>query len=164
MALYRGFSSIDFKSGIISKGSFPSQSIRNIITIDGEDQYAFTVSPISKKVILEYTGNNTLVLTDIKLVERNLLNHMFTKIGSRIMMPKFGSRIPDMIFEPLTEETVNICRNEIEKIVKYDPRVSLNKLNVTPLYDLNTITISLSLNYIELNITKNMNFNIDFIA
>jgi phage baseplate assembly protein W len=156
MALYKGFSTIDFSSGNISKGSFPSNSIK--------DQYTLTVSPITKKVILEYTGNNTFKLVDIALIERNILNHIFTRIGSRIMMPKWGSKIPELLFENLNDDTIELCRSELERIINYDPRVKLLNLSITPLYDMNTLTASISLKYIELNMTKNMNLNLEFSA
>ncbi len=154
MALYRGFSTIDYTSGNISKGSFPSTSLK--------DEYVVTVSPITKKVILEYTGNNTFKLVDIALVERNILNHIFTKIGSRVKMPKWGSKIPELLFEPLNDDTIEICRSELERIINYDPRVKLLNLIITPLHDRNTLTASISLQYIELNMSKNMNLNLEF--
>lgn len=152
MALYKGFSSIDYKSGTISKGVFPSSNELK------------TLSPIESSLGVEHSGNNTFILTDIPLVERNIMNHIFTKKGSRVMMPVFGSIIPDLLFEVMDDDTILKCKLELEKIIKYDPRVKLNGMIVTPLYDSNTLNVSISLYYVELNITKNMNFNLEFLG
>lgn len=150
MALYKGYSTIDFKSGSLTKGQFPSSNIKN------------TVKPFAKIPNINNTGNNTFVLNDIPLVERNILNHIFTTKGSRIMMPKFGTIIPEILFEPLNEYNINRIRQEIINVVEYDPRVSMVKLLLTPFYDENRINVSLTLNYIELNVTRSMNFNLEF--
>ena len=152
MALYKGFSSIDYKSGTISKGVFPSSNELK------------TISPIEQSIGLEYSGNNTFILTDVQLVERNIMNHIFTKNGSRVMMPKFGSIIPDLLFEPFDDDTIFRCKAEIEKVVSYDPRVKLNGILATPVYDDNVLSVTLNLYYIELNVTKNMNFNLEFLG
>ena len=152
MALYKGFSSIDYKSGTISKGVFPSSNELK------------TMAPIEQSLGLENSGNNTFILTDIQLVERNIQNHIFTKIGSRVMMPKFGSLIPDLLFEPMDEDTIFRCKTELEKVVNYDPRVKLNNIIVTPVYDSNTLNVTINLYYVELNVTQNMNFNLEFLG
>jgi phage baseplate assembly protein W len=155
MALYKGFSSIDYKLGFKTTGSFAAKQL------DGTKKIAPIIDTFMDK---ENDGNNTFVLTDIKLVERNILNHIFTRKGERIMMPKFGTNIPYLVFEPLDQETIDQCRSELEAVVAYDPRVSLNSIDVNADYDHNALTVTLSLFYIELNVTKNMNFNIEFVS
>jgi phage baseplate assembly protein W len=152
MALYKGFSSIDYKSGTISRGVFPSSNDLK------------TQSPLTTQLGLEYSGNNTFILTDIPLVERNIINHIYTKMGSRVMMPKFGSIIPDLLFEPLDDDTIFRCKTELERIVNYDPRVKLNGIIMTPLYDSNILSATISLYYVELNATQNMNLNLEFLG
>lgn len=151
MALYTGFSSLDFSKGISRSGLFPSLNTMG---------YA---SPLPEAPKVHIPGNNTLILTDIKLVERNLLNHIFTKKRTRLMMPDFGTNIPDMVFEPLDEDVIESVTSDIESVVAYDPRVRLVSLTVTPDYDINSLTVNLVLQYIELNVIKGMNFNIEFI-
>ncbi len=149
VGLYRGYSSRDFTSGVVSKGKFPSANTTN-------DQ------PFQKSRGLEYTGTNTLKLYDIPLVERNILNHINTGTESRVMMSAFGSNIPKLLFQPLDDTTIEEIKLEIQKVVNYDPRVELKQMLVTPIPDKNTVTVTLFLYYIELKVTKNMNFNLDF--
>ena len=145
--LYRGISSQDFNSGVISRGQFPSSNSTNN-------------QPFSAYTGLEYTGTNTLKLYDVSLVERNILNHINTEKGSRVMMSNFGTDIPRLLFEPLDEIVIEQIKIEIQKVVDYDPRVTLKDIVVTPLYDKNTIAVYLNLYYVELQVTKDMNFNL----
>jgi phage baseplate assembly protein W len=149
MTVYSGISTIDFTSGVVAKGKFPSTN-------------GITKPPFNSYSGLENPGSNTLKLTDLQLVERNLLNHLYTPKNARLMMPSWGTDIQKILFEPLDELTIEKCRLEIEKVVAYDPRVKLNKLYTVPLYDLNIIAVTLNLFYIELNVTKDMNFNLEF--
>ena len=47
-------------------------------------------------------------LTGRELVVEDLMNHIMTRKGERVMMPTYGSIIHDMIFEPLTAETITL--------------------------------------------------------
>jgi phage baseplate assembly protein W len=100
-------------------------------------------------------------LTDQQLVETDLLNHIFTRKGERIMMPDFGTLIPDLPFEPLDQITLDIIKRELTKVVKFDPRLKLLNLTVTPNYNTNSVTANLLLNYVELNMTDRLTLNID---
>lgn len=150
--LYRGFSTIDFNSGTIKKGVFPATNVQGI------------TSPIAANYNIENPGNNTFTLTDVSLVERNILNHINTSKGSRVMMPAFGSIIPELLFEPLDDEVVMRCESELKTIVAYDPRVQLLKIKTTKIPSTNTLNIAMMLLYVELNVTKNMDFNLEFSA
>jgi phage baseplate assembly protein W len=109
----------------------------------------------------EYATNKTFSLTDMQLVQVDLLSHIFTRKGDRIMMPNFGTRIPDMAFEPLDDFTLAIINEDLTAVVAFDPRVNLLNLVITPVQDSNTITASLTLLYVELNLVGNMDINIE---
>lgn len=103
-------------------------------------------------------------MRDLELVKMDLLNHIFTKKGERVMMPTFGTMIPEMAFEPLDGETISIVREEVTRVVNYDPRVELLDIQVSPDYDRNSLYVSASLFYIELGLTDNLELNIEFTA
>lgn len=110
----------------------------------------------------EYQRNKTFRLNDIQLVQLDLLNHIFTKRGSRVMMPSFGTVIPELVFEPLDEDTLDTLRDELETVFRYDPRVEQLSLTITPNYDTNTVTASANLLYVELQVADAFEFNIQF--
>jgi phage baseplate assembly protein W len=64
-------------------------------------------------------------LTDTDLIKRDLLNHFYTKKGERIMRPNFGCIIWDMLMEQDSPALQEEIREDIERIVELDPRVTL---------------------------------------
>ena len=64
-------------------------------------------------------------LTDTDLIKRDLLNHFYTKKGERVMRPNFGSIIWDMLMEQDSPTLQEDIKEDIERIVNLDPRVSL---------------------------------------
>jgi phage baseplate assembly protein W len=93
-------------------------------------------------------------LTDADLVKRDLLNHFYTRIGERIMRPTFGSVIWDYLMEPEDPETQEIIKEDIERIVKTDPRVQLEDINLTILD--HTIQAEVKIKYLLLNSTDTL--------
>lgn len=109
-----------------------------------------------------YQYDKSIVLTDMNLVNIDLYNHIFTRKGSRIKMPNFGTTIPDMLFEPLDEDLLFQIQLQLQSVFTYDPRVSLVSLNIYPFYDTHTVYAAAKLNYIELNLTNIFDLNLQF--
>lgn len=95
-------------------------------------------------------------LTDQELINQDLLNHIYTLKGERVMMPGFGTRIPLMAFEPLDQRTLDAVEEDLREVVNYDPRVELLDLAVLALPDNNAIIALLDLRYVELNQTDTL--------
>jgi len=69
-------------------------------------------------------------LTNIALVKRDLENHFATPMGSRVMLPNFGTRIYEMLFDPFDEYTKNAIIEDAIRVVQSDPRVELVSIDV----------------------------------
>lgn len=110
----------------------------------------------------QYQKAKTFALSDVQLVEMDLLNNIFTRRGERVNMPTFGTQIPDLTFEPLDEITLDIVQSELEAVFNFDPRVQLLQLNVVPDYNTGSIIASAKLFYIELNMTDTLTLNLTF--
>lgn len=110
----------------------------------------------------EFQKRKTFKIRDIELVKMDLLNHIFTKKGERVMMPEFGTSIPEMAFEPLDQDTIATVREEVTKVINYDPRVELNDLQVNPDYERNSLYLNALLFYVELGLAENFELNIEF--
>lgn len=110
----------------------------------------------------EYQRTKNFKLTDIELVKLDLLNHIYTRRGERIMMPSFGTRIPDLTFEPLDDITLDILEEDLIAVFKFDPRVELLELNIQPDYDNNAVTAAARLRYVELNMEDVLTLNLIF--
>jgi len=110
----------------------------------------------------EYERKKTFALTDLELVKLDLLNHIYTRRGSRVMMPGFGTRIPDLAFEPLDDITLDILEQDLVQVFTFDPRVNLLELIITPTYETNSVTASARLQYVELNMQDILTLNLIF--
>jgi len=87
-------------------------------------------------------------LYDLDLAKRDLLNELYTRKGERIMSPQFGSIIWDLLFDPMTDENVEIIREDCLRIVSKDPRLQLKQLDVQENFDQQSITVAILLNYV----------------
>jgi phage baseplate assembly protein W len=108
----------------------------------------------------DWFKNSSLGLTNIELVKRDLLNHIYTVKGERVMMPNFGTRIPTLVFEPNDAYTVKIIEDDLTEVFNYDPRVRLIALNVMSLPDNNSILALADLLYVEFNVRDVLNIEV----
>ena len=69
-------------------------------------------------------------LTNIELVKRDINNQFATPIGSRLMLPTFGTRIPEYLFDPFDDYTKNAIIEDAVRVIQSEPRVSLVDINV----------------------------------
>jgi phage baseplate assembly protein W len=69
-------------------------------------------------------------LTNLELVKRDILNHFATPMGSRVMLPTFGTRIFEYLFDPFDEYTKNAIIEDAVRVVGEDPRVELVSVDV----------------------------------
>ncbi len=109
----------------------------------------------------EFQSRKSFKLRDVELVKLDLLNHIFTKRGERPMMPNFGTIIPELVFEPLTNELVDLITEEIVRVIDFDPRVELLDIEAQPNFDTSTVVVSAQTFYVELNLVDNLELNIE---
>lgn len=98
----------------------------------------------------------TFSTKNIETVKQDLLNHIYTIPGERVMLPDFGTRIPLLAFEKLNQETIDIVREDLMKVFNYDPRVQVSELTVLALPDHNAILALADLVYLELNTSETL--------
>ena len=110
-----------------------------------------------------YNGFSTLqntkkyTLTDFELVKQDLINYFNIRKGEKLMKPDFGTIIWDMLFEPMDETTQHIITQDINRIIGYDPRLTVNQVAVL---DKDTgYLIEITLTYIPYNQTELMTLN-----
>lgn len=62
----------------------------------------------------------------------NLKNLLLTRKGERYMLPTFGSRIPDFLFEQITDETLSSLESSISAdIAFWLPYINIVSISVT---------------------------------
>jgi phage baseplate assembly protein W len=87
-------------------------------------------------------------LYDIELAKQDLLNELYTRKGERIMSPDFGSIVWDLLFDPISEQMIELITEDMERILTKDPRLELRQLDVREDIDSQIITVAIVLNYV----------------
>lgn len=62
-------------------------------------------------------------LYDFDLIKQDILNQFNTRKGQRVMNPKFGTIIWDILMEPMTFQIKDLLTQDITTICNSDPRV-----------------------------------------
>ena len=68
-------------------------------------------------------------------------------------MTTFGTRIPGLLFEQIDQTAIDVIIEDLTYVFAYDPRVRLDSLQVTPVYEQNAILVQAQVTYLELNIS-----------
>ena len=98
-------------------------------------------------------------LYDINLVKQDLINHFYIRKGEKLENPEFGTVIWDMLFEPFTPDVKEIIAKDVEAIVNYDPRISVQEVQIDSTDQ--GMRIQVELIYRPFNITEKMSLNFD---
>ena len=89
--------------------------------------------------------NDVTVLTNTTAINRSIRNFVLTNLGERFFEPILGSRISGSLFELLDMGSASVIQSEIENTIRnYEPRVYLNTVEVTPVYDNNAYNVLIS--------------------
>lgn len=109
----------------------------------------------------DFIGFNTIgrnfppfSLVDIELVKRDLLNEFYTRLGERVMQPDFGTIIFDLLMEPSDNITKSAILEDAIRIIKKEPRVTLNTVDVTDFDD--AIIIEITITYTPHNLQESL--------
>jgi len=105
------------------------------------------------------TTSENFVLYDFELIKQDLLNHFHIRQGERLMQPRFGTIIWDLLFEPLTEQIKSLIVQNVNEILNHDPRVQAGNVLVTP-YDTG-LQIQCTLKYVPYNIQQSLQLKFD---
>lgn len=106
-------------------------------------------------------GDGLTTLYDATLVNQDLYNNFMTRKGEVITDPSYGSIAWDMLFEPASDENLNIIKQDCIKIFNSESRVQVQSLTVTKSSDpSNTgFTLQAVLNYIGLEVSQTFTVN-----
>jgi len=98
-------------------------------------------------------------LTDFDLVKQDLFNHFRIRKGEKLMNPEFGTIIWNVIFEPLTSELHELIVDDVKRIIKYDPRISVD--NVIIEEQSYGLSIEMEVTYLPENLVENISLAFD---
>ncbi len=115
-----------------------------------------------------YTNNDELhkineitdIVTDVnsKAIKNSIYNILSTMPGQKILNPEFGLNLTQWLFTNLSETNASLIKFKItEQINRYEPRVTLTKVEVIPNYEEHQYDIAIHFNNNEvfnLNLTE----------
>ncbi len=114
---------------------------------------------IKYKGFSTYNRNKKFLVTDLELIKQDLFNHFHIRRGEKLMNPEFGTIIWELLFEPLTDEIKAALTEDIKRIVRSDPRFSVDRITIDQ-YEYG-ISIQLELRMVETDETDTMILRFD---
>jgi len=106
-----------------------------------------------------YNRQRKFRLTDFELVCQDLFNHFSIRKGEKLMNPKFGTIIWDLLFEQMSDNVRELITEDIKTIVNYDPRIIADNVTITELD--HGIQIELELRYVLTNQSQALRLQFD---
>ena len=100
-----------------------------------------------------------VALYDYELVRADLLNHFNIRKGEKLENPEVGTINWDSIFEPNTQATSDAIVADVQNIIRQDPRVELESVDVD--YFEHGLQVTMSVLYRQLNVQEQLALNFD---
>jgi len=96
-----------------------------------------------------FSSNNRQIgntsLEDVDIAKQDLLNHFHTRKGERLGEPSFGSILPDLLFDPMSNMLDDMVNEDVTTIIALDPRWTLKTYEL--ISEEHSITVNLTLIY-----------------
>ena len=97
--------------------------------------------------------NDLIALKNANAITRSVRNIIFTYPGEKPFDPEFGSQVSRMLFENIDPLNAIKIKREIRySIDRYEPRVLLTNVEVTPDYDGNAFDVQIVYNIIGIDV------------
>ena len=92
-------------------------------------------------------------------IKQSIKNLVLTIPGEKHFQPLVGSRVFQLLFEPLDAFTADAVKDEIiNTINQYEPRVELTSVDVTPIYEGNKLNVTIEYRIVGLPIVETISF------
>ena len=111
------------------------------------------VSPGFKDISMTFQANplnfDLIGLKNENAIARSVRNIVFTLPGEKFFDPEFGSQISASLFENIDDITASVIVEEItSSLERYEPRVELTDVEVSPDFDNNQFDVLIVYNII----------------
>ncbi|AGN33575.1 hypothetical protein SWYG_00063 [Synechococcus phage S-IOM18] len=105
-----------------------------------------------------FTDDVSTVKND-NAIKQAVKNLVLTTPGEKPFQPLIGSRVNNLLFEPLDAFTADAIRDEIiNTINQYEPRVELTEVSVEPIYEGNKFSIEVEYRIVGLPVVETISF------
>jgi phage baseplate assembly protein W len=108
----------------------------NLQKIYSDLDLTFRRLPVTNDVALSY---------DEQAVIRSVRNLLLTGFYERPFRPNLGSNLNKLLFEPADQLTSNLIESEVRDVISnFEPRITVNTINVTISPDENSFNLSMT--------------------
>jgi phage baseplate assembly protein W len=108
---------------------------------------------ISLSFVRNPVTNDILAITDADAIKKSVVNLVRTRTGERFYNTLLGSKVEDSVFELQSPETAINLELDIKALLSnYEPRISVQTVQVTYPEDSNDLNIRISYNVIGISI------------
>jgi phage baseplate assembly protein W len=98
-------------------------------------------------------------VTNENSIKQAIKNLILTVPGEKPFQPLVGSRVYELLFEPLDPFTVDAIQDEIiNTITQHEKRVKLINVDVTPIYENNKINVTVEYQVVGVPIIEEITF------
>ena len=98
-------------------------------------------------------NDDLIVLKNSNAIARSIRNIIFTARGDKPFNPFFGSRVSELLFDPMDQITTLAIKTEIEETIKnFESRVDLKEVQVKPSYDDNEYSVVINYEIIGIDV------------
>lgn len=98
-------------------------------------------------------------LYDFDIIKQDIINQFNTRKGERVMNPKFGTIIWDLIFEPFTDDVKQALSDDISRVCNSDPRAVPIQIDINE--QEYGMLLEITLQYVGTDQTANMKLTFD---
>lgn len=108
-------------------------------------------------------NDDLIILKNSNAIARSIRNIIFTARGDKPFNPFFGSRVSELLFDPMDQITTLAIKTEIEETIKnFEPRVNLKRVQVNPSYDDNEYSVVINYEIIGIDLdTQQLSFALE---
>jgi phage baseplate assembly protein W len=108
----------------------------NLQKIYSDLDLTFRRLPVTNDIALSY---------DEQAVVRSVRNLLLTGFYERPFQPNLGSNLNKLLFEPADQLTSNLIESEVRDVISnFEPRITVNTINVTISPDENSFNLSMT--------------------
>ena len=105
----------------------------------------WTYKDMDSSLTIDETKRNVNTAKDIDAVENSIYNMFLFAKGERIINPEFGNNLYQFLYEPINNITAKRIGQAINDMFeRWEPRVVIEELIVTPYEDENTYVVEIN--------------------
>lgn len=130
----------------ILKTSTPLMHNTNVVY---QDLHLDIAKKYTKNDQLQKKNEITDIVADVNAnaIKNSIYNILSTIPGQKLLNPGFGLNFTQWVFTNMSETNANLIQNKIfNHLARYEPRITVNEITVTPQYETHEYNIMIKYN------------------